>query len=87
MDWGMGEAAASEETRREGNPRSPINQGTLCPKGSASRRLVQQPGRLTKVRYPRRRARAMPSRRNEKRFSRSAGARLTAWAAPRPSTP
>jgi formate dehydrogenase major subunit len=35
----------------EGNPRSPVNQGTLCPKGSASRQLVQQPGRLTKVRY------------------------------------
>jgi formate dehydrogenase major subunit len=35
----------------EGNPRSPINQGTLCPKGSASRQLVQQPGRLTKVLY------------------------------------
>jgi formate dehydrogenase major subunit len=35
----------------EGNPRSPINQGTLCPKGSATRQLVQQPGRLTKVRY------------------------------------
>jgi formate dehydrogenase major subunit len=37
----------------EGNPRSPINQGTLCPKGSASRQLVQQPNRLTKVRYRR----------------------------------
>src|ERR1700750_2214802 len=37
----------------EGNPCSPINQGTLCPKGSASRQLVQQPGRLTKVRYRR----------------------------------
>jgi len=35
----------------EGNPRSPINQGTLCPKGAASRQLVQQPGRLTKVRH------------------------------------
>jgi len=35
----------------EGNPRSPINQGTLCPKGSASRQLVQQPGRLTTCRY------------------------------------
>ena len=35
----------------EGNPRSPINQGTLCPKGSASRQLVQQPGRVTKVQY------------------------------------
>jgi formate dehydrogenase major subunit len=37
----------------EGNPRSPINQGTLCPKGAATRQLVQQPGRLTKVRYRR----------------------------------
>jgi formate dehydrogenase major subunit len=37
----------------EGNPRSPVNQGALCPKGSASRQLVQQPGRLTKVRYRR----------------------------------
>ena len=35
----------------EGNPRSPINQGTLCPKGASSRQLVQQPGRLTKVKY------------------------------------
>ena len=89
MDWGMGESAASDATRRagariagmkvtesvcpycavgcgqlvytrggelvdiEGNPRSPINQGTLCPKGSASRQLVQQPGRLTAVLYRR----------------------------------
>jgi formate dehydrogenase major subunit len=37
----------------EGHPRSPINQGTLCPKGSASRQLVNSPGRLTKVRYRR----------------------------------
>ena len=37
----------------EGNPRSPINQGTLCPKGSASRQLVQQPGRITTVLYRR----------------------------------
>jgi len=37
----------------EGNPRSPINQGTLCPKGSASRQLVQSPGRLTTVKYRR----------------------------------
>ena len=37
----------------EGNPRSPVNQGTLCPKGASSRQLVQQPGRLTKVRYRR----------------------------------
>ena len=37
----------------EGNPRSPINQGVLCPKGAASRQLIQQPGRLTKVKYRR----------------------------------
>jgi formate dehydrogenase major subunit len=37
----------------EGHPRSPISQGTLCPKGSASRQLVQQPGRVTTVRYRR----------------------------------
>jgi formate dehydrogenase major subunit len=37
----------------EGNPRGPINQGTLCPKGSSSRQLIQQPGRLTKVLYRR----------------------------------
>jgi formate dehydrogenase major subunit len=37
----------------EGNPRSPISQGTLCPKGSASRQLIQQPGRLTTVLYRR----------------------------------
>ena len=35
----------------EGDPTSPISQGTLCPKGSASRQLVQQPGRITKVLY------------------------------------
>jgi formate dehydrogenase major subunit len=35
----------------EGNPHSPINQGTLCPKGASSRQLVRQPGRLMKVRY------------------------------------
>ena len=35
----------------EGHPRSPVNQGTLCPKGSASRQLVQQPGRITQVLY------------------------------------
>jgi formate dehydrogenase major subunit len=37
----------------EGDPRSPISQGTLCPKGAASRQLVDQPGRLTKVKYRR----------------------------------
>ena len=43
----------SELVDIEGNPNSPINQGTLCPKGSASRQLIQQPGRLTKVKYRR----------------------------------
>ena len=35
----------------EGHPRSPVNQGTLCPKGSATRQLVQQPHRLLTVAY------------------------------------
>jgi formate dehydrogenase major subunit len=35
----------------EGHPRSPVNQGTLCPKGSATRQLVQQPRRLLTVKY------------------------------------
>jgi len=42
----------------EGDPESPINQGTLCPKGSASLELVTQPKRLTHVRYRAPRARA-----------------------------
>lgn len=37
----------------EGHPGSPVNQGTMCPKGTASRQLVQQPGRLTTVKYRR----------------------------------
>lgn len=35
----------------EGNPESPINAGTLCPKGAATRGLVQSPLRITEVRY------------------------------------
>lgn len=35
----------------EGDPESPINQGTLCPKGAASRELLTHPERLTRVRY------------------------------------
>ena len=35
----------------EGDPRSPINEGTLCPKGAASFQLVVNPNRLTKVKY------------------------------------
>ena len=35
----------------EGDPRSPINQGTLCPKGAATFSLLSNPDRLSKVRY------------------------------------
>lgn len=35
----------------EGNPDSPINSGTLCPKGSATFQLVVNPSRLTQVLY------------------------------------
>jgi formate dehydrogenase major subunit len=35
----------------EGDPDSPISRGRLCPKGSATKQLVTNPGRLTKVRY------------------------------------
>lgn len=37
----------------EGDPASPISRGRLCPKGSASKQLVTDSGRLTKVRYRR----------------------------------
>ena len=35
----------------EGNPESPINRGTLCPKGAATYQLVVNPHRVTKVWY------------------------------------
>jgi formate dehydrogenase major subunit len=35
----------------EGNPRSPINEGTLCPKGAATYQYVVNPNRVTTVRY------------------------------------
>ncbi len=35
----------------EGDPRSPINQGTLCPKGAATIGWVNSSDRLTKVKY------------------------------------
>ena len=40
-------------TQIEGDPDSPISRGRLCPKGAASRGLVQSPLRLTKVKYRR----------------------------------
>jgi formate dehydrogenase major subunit len=35
----------------EGNPDSPINRGTLCPKGAAAFQLAVNDNRLTKVKY------------------------------------
>src|SRR6187401_3368979 len=35
----------------EGDPRSPINQGTLCPKGAATFGWLSNPSRLTMVKY------------------------------------
>lgn len=35
----------------QGNPDSPINQGTLCPKGAATYQLIVNPLRETKVKY------------------------------------
>ncbi len=35
----------------EGDPRNPINQGTLCPKGSATFGWMVNPNRLTTVKY------------------------------------
>jgi len=35
----------------EGNPASPINGGTLCPKGSATYGLIVNPARVTTVKY------------------------------------
>lgn len=35
----------------EGNPESPINGGTLCPKGAATFQLAVNPNRVTKVWY------------------------------------
>jgi formate dehydrogenase major subunit len=35
----------------EGDPRSPINEGTLCPKGAATLDLMTSPERLTRVLY------------------------------------
>ena len=35
----------------EGDPRSPINQGTLCPKGAATLSLLNSETRLTTIKY------------------------------------
>jgi formate dehydrogenase major subunit len=35
----------------EGDPLSPISQGNLCPKGAASRQLLEHSSRVTRVKY------------------------------------
>ena len=40
-------------TQIEGDPDSPVSRGRLCPKGAASRQLVQNPMREYKVKYRR----------------------------------
>jgi formate dehydrogenase major subunit len=40
-------------TQIEGDPASPISRGRLCPKGSASEKLVNSPMRETRVKYRR----------------------------------
>jgi formate dehydrogenase major subunit len=42
-----------EITQIEGDPDSPISRGRLCPKGAASRNLVQSPTREYRVKYRR----------------------------------
>jgi formate dehydrogenase major subunit len=42
-----------EVTQIEGDPDSPISRGRLCPKGAASRQMVQGPMREYKVKYRR----------------------------------
>ena len=40
-----------EVTQIEGDPDSPISRGRLCPKGAASKQLVQSPSREYRVKY------------------------------------
>lgn len=44
-------ARGNEVIHIEGDPRSPINQGTLCPKGAATLGWMLNPNRLTTVKY------------------------------------
>lgn len=51
---GCGQIVTSQDDRIvniEGNPESPINRGTLCPKGAATYQLVVNPHRITRVWY------------------------------------
>ena len=44
-------ARGNEVIHVEGDPRSPVNQGTLCPKGAAVLGWMNNPDRLTRVKY------------------------------------
>jgi formate dehydrogenase major subunit len=44
-------ARGDEVIHVEGDPRSPINRGTLCPKGAATFGWLSNPNRLTTVKY------------------------------------
>ena len=44
-------ARGNDVIQVEGDPRSPINQGTLCPKGAATFGWMVNPSRLTTVKY------------------------------------
>ena len=46
----------------EGDPASPINEGTVCPKGAAAFQLAVNPNRLTKLLYRAPRSRAWEER-------------------------
>ncbi len=52
---GCGQIVTVDDTGKiidiQGNPDSPINQGTLCPKGAATYQLVTNELRWTKVKY------------------------------------
>jgi len=47
------DAEGGEVLHIEGHPDSPISRGRLCPKGAASRSLVQSPSRQYRVKYRR----------------------------------
>ena len=56
MRWDAGKICSSRTAswfEIEGDPDSPISRGRLCPKGSATRSLVQSPLREYKVKYRR----------------------------------
>jgi len=52
---GCGQIVTADDAGRiidiQGNPDSPVNEGTLCPKGAATYQLVTNKLRWTKVRY------------------------------------